>query len=92
MNKFRSQLKKFGMEKEFSDWKEKILLEPREFRIGDKVRIVGSGNRYHWTRDESEGVITGLYGTIATIDFYKLTGGSEPCGTYRIGQKFIKII
>lgn len=96
MNKFRKRLKEVGMEKEFIQWLQKPQ-EPREFRIGDKVRVTPSGT-YGYTGPGSEGTILEFDNTpmdYVTIEWYKVIGGSGPHAvpcTLDVHRRDIKLI
>lgn len=46
MNKDRSRLKRFGMQKEFDNWVINENKAPKTFNVGDKVRIAGFSQYY----------------------------------------------
>ena len=96
LNAFQKQLKKFGMTEEFKEWMQKESARPREFQIGDKVRMI-SGN-YCFTTPGSEGTILQTKGDYTSdkyldIEWYKLTGDCRqvPC-RYDVHREHVEFI
>lgn len=84
------------METEFKQWMQKEV-KPRELKIGDKVRVTPSGS-YGYTGPGSEGRIlefnTGSISDYASIEWYKITGGSPhsaPC-IFDVHRRDIELI
>lgn len=87
------------MEKEFRMWVEKEKSKPKKFQMGSKVRVFGSGNRYNFTKDGSEGIVEGSpfisnYGELTTsVEFYKFAGEKPRFGnTFPIATKCLRVI
>lgn len=94
MNVYKKQLKKFGMQDEYENWKKNILLEPKVLKVGSKIRVNEAGCGFLYTSSGSEGIINSLSDTHARIKFYKLTG--EPLDDmdhiFSIGRKYLELI
>ena len=96
MNKFRKQLKRVGMEKEFTEWMQRESVAPKGFKPGDKVRMVGDS--YTYTRRGSEGiVVSGMSAYHSSpkyidIKWIKLSGQhSVPCN-FDVRRKDLELL
>lgn len=56
-------------------------------QVGDKVRVVGSGNQYSYTQDGSEGIVTSLIGGVSEVRvrWDKINGPHQS----RVGDEFV---
>lgn len=84
MNKFRTQLKKFGMEKEFTDWMKK---QQRKIVIGSRVRVkIGFSSPYY--RKGDKGTVQQLGSNLIV----KFDAKSLNPGDWFISSKNVEVI
>ena len=94
MKKGRIQLKRFGMLNEFDNWlKTESEQYVSDLRVGDRVRVIDSRNRYVYSRDGSEGVVTGFtYSNNVEVRFDKLTTAQNVPVQYDIFRENLESI
>lgn len=102
VNKFKRQLKKFYMEKEFIEWMKKEPVISKKFKIHSRVRVIGG--EYNVTKEGSKGRIVDLepssmFACVGNpevrVEFYELKGDRTDYGIpckFNIERRHLELI
>lgn len=88
MNKFKKQLKKFGMEKEFQDW----IRKGQPVQLGDRVCVLVNPHTLHcdYYRPGDVGFVKEIYSEDDLV--IRFDSDSHKPGAWFIGRKNFDII